>query len=244
MNAQPIHPETDLPIYRQIERALSEEIANLGRGDPIPTEQELCERFGVSRMTVRAGIARLVEEGRLYRVRGRGTFVGRPQVHRKSGQLRSFSEDMRARGLKPSSRILNISQVIATPEVAHDLNLSEGSHVVLIERERSGDDITMALETVLLIPDCAAVLGDDLENGSLHAALAKLGHKPTVAKGSVTPESARSRDAEAFGIPRGTPLLVERRLIYDQDDTPLELTQTRYSPKHYVFDIELRASET
>jgi GntR family transcriptional regulator len=239
-----VQPASDgLPAYLQIERALSAEIAELKPGDAIPTENELCERFSVSRMTARAGVARLVEQGRLYRVRGRGTFVSRPPVHRQSGRLLSFSEDMRARGLTPSSRILQIGQKTASPEAVQQLELEPDARVVLIERARLGDDIPMALESTLLIPECAAVLGADLEHGSLHEALTELGHKPSAARGTISPQAATEDDAATFDIAPGTPLIVESRLVYDADGAPIELTETRYSPTRYVFDVELRRAD-
>jgi GntR family transcriptional regulator len=232
-----------LPAYLQIEQALSAEIANLKPGDAIPTEHELCERFGVSRMTARAGVARLVEQGMLYRVRGRGTFVSRPRVHRQSGRLLSFSEDMRARGLTPSSRVLHVAQRTASPQARQQLELGPGARVVLIERARLGDDIPMALESALLIPECAAVLGTDLEHGSLHQALTELGRTPSSARGTIRPERATNNDAAALEIAPGTPLIAETRLVYDAEGAPIELTETRYSPTRYVFEVELRRAE-
>ena len=231
--------EPGLPRYLTIENALRAEIARLRPGDSLPTEVELCERFGVSRMTAREGVRRLVDQGLLYRVRGRGTFVARTPVHRQPGRLLSFSEEMRARGLRPSSRILEIAQQIAAPEVARALNLEPGSRVVLVRRERLADDLPMALERTLLIPECAAVLGADLEHGSLHAALEALGRTPAVARGTIAPQAATADDAAAFGVPRRTPLLVETRVVYESDDVPIEHTETRYSPTRYVLDIEL-----
>src|SRR5215510_11851909 len=108
--------EPRLPAYLTIEHALRAEIARLQPDDPLPTEAELCRRFGVSRMTAREGVRRLVDQGLLYRVRGRGTFVARPAVHRQAGRLVGFSEEMRARGLLPSSRVLEVAQRVATAE--------------------------------------------------------------------------------------------------------------------------------
>ncbi len=232
-----------LPAYQQIEQALGAEIAQLKPGDSIPTEQELCTRFGVSRMTARAGVARLVERGLLYRVRGSGTFVARPPVHRQSARLLSFSQDMRARGLTPSSRILEIGQHNASPETCQQLGLEPGARVVMIKRQRLGDEVPMAIERALLIPDCAPVLGLDLEHGSLHQALAELGHPPSSARGTITPHAASDEDAMTLHIAAGTPLIVESRLVFDEHGTPIELTETRYSPTRYVFDVELRRTE-
>jgi GntR family transcriptional regulator len=226
-----------MPAYLEIERALRAEIAEMEPGDAIPTESQLCERFGVSRMTVRAGVGRLVEQGLLNRTRGKGTFVAQPRVHRQAWRLRSFSQDMRDRGLRPSSRILEIAQEVASPDIARDL----GPRVVLVRRLRLADDRPMALERTLLIPACAAVLGADLERGSLHEALAALGFRPAVARGSIRPQPAGAEDAETFEVPLGEPLLVETRLVYDADGTPIEHTESRYSPRRYVLDIELHA---
>jgi GntR family transcriptional regulator len=237
-NARP-EREPDLPRYLTIEHALRAEIAGLQPDDPLPTEAELCRRFGVSRMTAREGIRRLVDQGLLYRVRGRGSFVARAPVHRQPGRLLSFSQEMRARGLRPSSRVLEIAQKVAEPDEARSLELAQGKLVIVIRRERLADESPMALERSLLVPDCAAVLGADLEQGSLHAALEKLGRTPTVARGAITPQAATAADAAAFDVPHGTPLLVETRIVYDADNTPIELTETRYSPTRYILDVEL-----
>ena len=226
-----------MPAYLEIERALRAEITEMEPGDAIPTESQLCERFGVSRMTVRAGVARLVEQGLLSRTRGKGTFVAQPRVHRQAWRLRSFSQDMRDRGLRPSSRLLEIAQEVASPDIARIL----GPRVVLVRRLRLADDRPMALERTLLIPACAAVLGADLERGSLHEALAELGYRPAVARGSIRPQPASEEDAGTFEVPVGEPLLVETRLVYDADGTPIEHTESRYSPRRYVLDIELHA---
>ena len=146
---------------------------------------------------------------------------------------------MRARGLRPSSRVLEISQKLAEPDEARTLELAPGTRVIVIRRERLADESPMALERSLVGPDCAAVLGADLEQGSLHAALEQLGRTPAVARGAITPEAATAADAAAFDVPPGTPLLVETRTVYDEDDTPVELTETRYSPTRYVLDVEL-----
>lgn len=240
MSGNSAPPEAALPRYVTIAHALRADIARLQPGDSLPTETELCERFAVSRMTARAGVRRLVDQGLLYRVRGRGTFVAKPPIHRQGGNLLSFSEEMRARGLRPSSRILEVAQQTASKETARSLGLQPGARVILVRRRRLADDLPMALETTLLIPSCAAVLGADLEQGSLHAALEELGHVPAVARGTITPQPANAEDAELLDVPRCTPLLVEARVVYDTSEIPIECTETRYSPTRYIFDIELR----
>src|SRR3954451_3594840 len=107
-----------VPRYLEIERALRADIARLRPGDPLPSDAELCERFGVSRMTARQGVKRLADANLVFRVPGQGTFVADPSVHRRAGALRSFSDDMRTRGLSPHSKVLEIGQRPARASVA------------------------------------------------------------------------------------------------------------------------------
>lgn len=86
----------------------------------------------------------------------------------------------------------------------------------------------------------AAGLPANRRRGSLHAALEELGRIPTIARGTISPEPANEEDAAFFDVPVGTPLLVETRIVLDAAGTPIEQTETRYSPTRYIFDIELR----
>jgi GntR family transcriptional regulator len=232
-----------VPRYVTIEQALRADIAGLRPGDALPTEAALCQRFGVSRMTAREGVRRLVDEGLLYRVRGRGTFVAQPAIHRQTGRLLSFSREMEARGLRPASRILEVDQVVAPTDVGRALALEPGARVVLVRRLRLADDLPMAVEQTLVIPACAGILGADLETGSLHEALEALGHAPAFARGTITPALAGPEEERLLEAPPGTPMLVETRVVYDESNTPIEHTETRYSPTRYVFDTELRRPE-
>ena len=200
----------------------------------------MCERFSVSRMTARGVVDRLENLGMVYRVKGSGTFIADQPMHRPPGTLLSFSEDMRSRGLNPSSRVLGIGQEQPDDDVRRALGLDDDRPVIVLQRLRLANEIAMATERVVLPGMMAAVLAEDLEHGSLHEAMRRLGHKPAVARGSLRPEPAAEEDAEHFGVPLGTPLLVEYRVVHDDDDVPIEMTSTRYSPSRYVFDIELR----
>ncbi|MET0604741.1 MAG: GntR family transcriptional regulator, partial [Baekduia sp.] len=90
------------PKGTQLRSIMEDLIETLKPGDPLPSERELAERYGVARMTVRAEITRLAAEGRVERVQGRGTFVAEARVA-QAATLSSFTEDMRARGLKAGS---------------------------------------------------------------------------------------------------------------------------------------------
>ena len=98
-------------------------------GDPVPSERDLCDRFGVSRMTVRQAVDALVVEGLLQRVQGSALFVARPKVDLQV-RLTSFTEEMRRRGMTPSVRHLRAETVPADAAVAQALEISPGDDVV------------------------------------------------------------------------------------------------------------------
>jgi GntR family transcriptional regulator len=233
-------PARSRPRYAVIDEALREMIVQGRPGDRLPSEAEMCERFGVSRMTARGVVDRLENLGMVYRVKGSGTFIADQPMHRPPGTLLSFSEDMRSRGLTPSSRVLRIGQEQPDEETRRALSLTDDRPVIVLQRLRLANEIAMASERVVLPGMMAAVLAEDLENGSLHEAMERLGHRPVVARGTLRPEAALEEDVELLGVGLGTPLLVEHRVVHDGDDVPIEQTTTRYSPSRYVFDIELR----
>src|SRR4051794_5986890 len=113
--------------------------------DCIPSERELCARYGLARMTVRQALDHLVNEGRLYRVHGKGTFVARPKIGMQL-RLASFSEDMRAHGLEPDSVDLSRQLVPAGRHVGRELGLAPDEPVHVIERLRTADGVPMAIE--------------------------------------------------------------------------------------------------
>jgi GntR family transcriptional regulator len=229
---------THAPRYREIESALRARIATLRPGQRLPSDMDLCAEFGVSRMTARHAMAQLTEEGLVRRDPGRGTFVAEPPTHRRANSLMTFSREMRRQGRVPTSRIVRRLLRAPTDPERQALRVHEGEQVVELCRVRSADGQPLAVETAVLPARCAdAVLGADLEAGSLHEALIGSGIVPTRGTSSIAAEAASGTDAELLGIDPGEPMLVERRLILDQRGRPLERTESRYAASRYGLDV-------
>jgi GntR family transcriptional regulator len=234
------------PRYFAIEQSLRARIATLQPHDPLPSDADLCAEFGVSRMTARTAVQQLVQDGLVYRESGRGTFVAAPIVDRQLSNLRGFTTEMIARGLHPSSTLLEAQLVTGSQAQTQALSVPAGSKVVSIRRVRRGDGVPLVLDRTILTERCAGVLDADLESGSMHEALIALGIVPTRGTSAVTAELATDHDAEHLSIKRRSPLLVERRLIRDGTGVATEWTESRYVPERYSitaqFTVELPPS--
>jgi GntR family transcriptional regulator len=228
--------------YQEIERWLRRRVRRSAPGDPLPSESELAARYRVSRMTARQAVQNLAAEGLVQRRRGAGTFVAPRPIHRHEGALMSFTEDMRRRGLKASSRLLQAGLRAATSADVDALRLPGAARVVAISRLRLADGVPMAIEHAALPAECAGVLADDLETGSLHESLAARGRVPSVSRSWIRARLATATESRLLEIPRRSALLVERRIIYDTDGLPLEHTETAYNAESYAIDAVFSVS--
>ena len=233
-----------LPHYRQIELALRERLATMPPGARLPSDEELCREFGVSRMTARNAMQRLAEDGLVERIPGRGTFAIAAPSHRHADRLMAFSREMTRLGRVPSSQLLGRDIRPSTAEQATALALAVTEPVVVVRRLRLADGEPIALETAVLAPRTAdVVMSADLEHGSMHDALAAAGLHLRRGNATITAEGASPEDMRLLGVPRGSPLLVERRVITDSAGRPVEATESRYPGDRYALDVRFEVEE-
>jgi len=223
------------PRYHAIEQALRRRVRDLPAHSPLPSESQLCAEFGVSRMTARGAVTRLVSAGLVYRESGRGTFVAPPASNRRADSLVRFTEQMRRAGRAATSKLIGTDVRAATHAERIDLRPGKNG-VVEIRRLRLADETPIAVETAVFAATLTALLDDDL-TGSLHTALVRLGRVPASGHATVTAERATAEDADLLAIPAESTVLVERRLIKDQHGHPLERTESRYAADRYGLDV-------
>jgi GntR family transcriptional regulator len=225
------------PRYYRIEQALRAFIAVSRPHDPLPSEPDLARQHGVSRMTARAAVTRLVDDGLAYRVPGRGTFIAEPVTPRRADKLIRFSDEIRRQGKRPSSRVVSAQTRPATIQETARLRLRTGSDVVCIKRVRLADGDPVAVENAVFPGSLTALLDSDLASGSLHEAVTTLGRVPTRGTATLAARRATRDDATLLAVPVGSALLVEHRLILDDRDDPLELTESRYAGERYNLNV-------
>ncbi|WP_229734661.1 GntR family transcriptional regulator [Cellulomonas carbonis] len=211
----------------------------LAVGDPIPSERALCERFGVSRMTVRQAVDALVVEGLLAREQGRGTFVAPTKVDLEV-RLSSFGEEMRRRGMEPASKVLAAEVAQATPDVADALEILPGEDVWSLHRVRYADGEPMAIEQTWLPRALLPGLLDDGVPESLYGELRRRGHVPDWGEETVAAGEADAEAADLLGVADGAPVLrLTRRTFAGQ--TACVYARSSYRADRYVLWVPLRA---
>lgn len=234
-----VNRRADVPIFKQIAGQLREQIENgdLHLGDVIPGERELADSLDVSRMTLRAAIDELVNEGLLVRQRGRGTVVSQVRINKQAQVVgfMSFSEEMRARGLEPSSRILAFKSEIADAAVAAQLDLPLGAQVILLKRVRLANLEPMALERCYVPYErFSRLLKFDLAVRSLYDILEQeFDTRPTMCQETVEAIALDAPEARALNVKRGTPALLVTRVTRDARGLLIEAEQTLYRADRY-----------
>jgi GntR family transcriptional regulator len=204
------------PVYKKIQNSIRKRIeaADLKPGDAVASERELAKTHSVSLMTARHALAGLEREGIVERRRGAGTFVAAPKIH--FNKLMSYTEHMSSRGLAPRSRVLVAKIIEDEQEVAARLGLSASSRMVKIERLRLTGEEPFALEVCYLpAPEFSDLVSASLGRTSLFGTL-KHDYKVELAYADeeIDATAADANTAELLGLPKGSPLLRIRQVIY------------------------------
>ena len=225
---------------RETRESVLELIESLEVGSAIPSERQLSVDLAVSRLTVRAALDELVREGYLVRRQGAGTFVAAPKVA-KGMDVSSFSEDMRARGLTPASRTLDLSVVPAGARLGRLLHVSPSEPIVSARRLRMADGEPMAIELLhvraSLVPGLTA---GDLEQHSFYDLLVDR-YEIEIAGGTQTVEPTVTNDDEstALGVPLHSPALLFERVTRTANGDVIEFTSSTYRGDRYRLVTEL-----
>ena len=217
------------PLYAQLEELIRTNIDN-GTWKPqtaIPSESELCKAFDLSRMTIRTACQNLVQEGALYRVPGKGTFVSEPKITTQSLAYMGFREQLERMGYETTTKLLDRKIIKAPGSVSRKLRIPEEAVVMLIERLRylKGRPISLHY-SYIPVRLCEEIEKHDLINEQLCVILKKE-YDLWPSRIQETLESARAskRESQLFKVEENYPLLILEDLLFAQDDMPYEYSK-------------------
>ncbi|MBR6571363.1 MAG: GntR family transcriptional regulator [Clostridia bacterium] len=238
MQEHQLEKKSQSPLYQQLMSRLKNDIMAgvYSPGARVPSEQLLCDTYGVSRVTVRKAMLDLVQEGLLVRRQGKGTFVAQERIQRNLQQITSFSDACRQNGHAAGARMISAEVCEATATDADKLGLEEGERVVEIIRLRLCDGEPVMLE-INRFPEKYAFLIGEAAEGSLYDCLMKHGFIPSsavhdIALGHATPMAARH-----LGCQPGDALLLLDELVLDQHGEPLHVSRQWIRGDKYTFRI-------
>ncbi|QKS70079.1 GntR family transcriptional regulator [Paenalkalicoccus suaedae] len=237
-----IDKQSPIPMYYQLEQLIREEISTGKRelGTAIPSERELSDKYGVSRMTVRQAVNNLVAEGLLTRKKGRGTFVEAPKVEMPLMKLTSFSEDMRQRGMEPGAEVVSFESIHIGPKEAEALHVEEGTEGYQLARVRTADGEPMAYEVVTVVKEMFPQLEYADHGGSFYAHAEEQGIQITGAYQTLEPVLVPKKVAQLLTIKKGDPTLLLTRVSYVGQNKPFEHVKSYYRGDRYTFTTEMQ----
>lgn len=248
---QPVNRESAIPLYAQIRDSLASEVraGRLPKGAYLPSEEQLCKSFGVSRMTVRQALQELADLGVIRRVHGVGTVVVEPTLVREleANIVTGLYDDMARHGRHVRSRVLVNRVQRANHAIAGFLEIEDGASVQHIERLRFVDDQAFSLQSSYLPSDLVpSVPSESLVEGSLYQLLRdSFGMRLTSGETTILAKRATKREAALLGLKRGSALVYAKKLtrcsVGAEQERPIEYVSMVYSPHLYEFRVTSHA---
>ncbi len=235
--------ESPLPLYYQMMEILKKKIkiGELKPGDQLPSERELEETYGVSRMTARRTLVELCNKGYVYRKQGRGTFVADLKYSHNLFRLSSFTEESESQRLKPGARVLQIEKV--ENDSVCNLMKIRPEPLIFIKRIRTVNDEPVAFEeSYIRAKYCSGLEKVDLNNISLYSYLTN-NYQISMGRAEQTIEArlAPIEIASILEVEKGKPILYMERITYLEDEkAPIEYTKSIYRGDKYKLMVEMQ----
>ena len=230
------------PLYYQLAEIIINDIKekNLQENDRILTEREYCEKYNLSRSTVRQAIAYLEKKGYIYKVQGCGTFVSSRVMKQKLLKFYSFTEEAKKQGKTPSSKILSFKEKKADEKIYKELNINKDDKVYELQRLRLADDEVVMYEKTYLLEKKMQGLSKNilLENPLYDILQNRYNISFTKATERFSVLLADEKIAEILTIPQGSPIIRLQRWTYAGMEI-IEYTVSLVRGDRFEFEVEL-----
>ena len=227
------------PLYLQIAKSIRRQITEgqIATGEALPSERDLCELTGASRVTIRKAVDELIEEGLLWRRQGSGTYVSE-RIEVPANYLGGFSDDARARGEEPGSIWLVRNYANPTREEAGKLKVTTSSVVARLGRVRLSGGEPLAIEHAVIVDSLLPPI-EEIDD-SLYAALEARGNRPKQGQQKVRASLASPTEAGLLSIQENSEVLRIERVTWLEDGTIVEFTRSAYRGDRYEWVTDIR----
>ncbi|WP_242771302.1 GntR family transcriptional regulator [Brevibacillus parabrevis] len=229
------------PLYLQLKEVIKEDI-NRGvykSGQQLPPEGELCEMYGVSRITTRRAITELVEAGILQRQQGKGTFVTATKLKRELIAVNGFSEFLTQTGQLPQPQIISTALIEADKAIASPLQIAVGTPILQLKRLHYVNDAPLVWETVYYpltrFPQLEKYIAESI---STYQVLKKYYQvEPASNLKTLNVIMATQEEAELLRCSIGTPLYQIDKVAYDNTGSPFHSSSSLIPTDRVTFTI-------
>jgi GntR family transcriptional regulator len=238
-----IQVSSPTPLYEQIKAILRSRVLD-GTYKPheqLPSESEMMTAFNVSRITVRQALNDLQNEGLVFRIHGKGTFVSKPKAFQDLGRLQGFGEAMRKMGYETFARVVSMRTVVPSAQVQERLHLSKRAKVTELQRIRFLNREPISLDVTYLPADIGARLAkEDLASRDIFVILENdygmsLGHADLQIGSTLADE----RLAGQLQVEEGSPVLVIERTTHTTDGKPIDYEHLYYRGDAFQYKVRV-----
>ncbi|MGM0603603.1 MAG: GntR family transcriptional regulator [Bacillota bacterium] len=238
-----------IPLYIQVKEMIKDKIeaGNYSQGERVPSETELQNELSISRTTARNALKELVNEGILETHQGKGTFVCKEKLSHPLPNLTSFTEDIKNKGLKPGSEVIENKLLNPDEFVKEQLDLENTDKVYLLKRLRTIDGEAVGLHEAYINAQLLEELEAskfteiDFEKNSLYQIFEnEYGIKIGEAEETIEASPADSNISNMLNIPESFPVLILNRQTYTEDGKPLEYVKIIYRADRYRYHVKLK----
>ena len=238
----PVSTVSMQPLYSQIKESIKQRIldGDYAPHERLPSESELMKIFGVSRITVRQALRDLHNDGLVFSVQGKGTFVSKPKAVQDVQRLQGFGEAMSPKGYETSARVIGVSESRATQEVAEALEITRSNKVIELIRVRYLNREPISIDHSFFPFEIGQkLLGRDLTQDIFPLLENEFGILLGHADLQIESTSADEEQAGLLNVQGGSPILKIKRLVYAKSGNPVDFEYLSYRGDAFQYQLRV-----
>lgn len=255
-----IDRKSKIPLYEQLKLLLQDQIllGVLAPGMLLPTELQLCQKYDISRITVRNALSELERSGLIERIQGRGSIVNNKAKRQSSSEVQGFTKSMSSQGERPYSELLEKNIIVANPALENHFNLPPNGNYLFwhFRRLRYFNNEPVVIMNHYVRKELGDKMHDyDLGNVSYYGLYQKILNQPLYSSdGLITAVQASPEVASVLKVKIGTALIWYRGIAYLEGHITVEVNYSlflgdrfqfetkMFKPRNMIMDMELNSA--